>query len=388
MKHRRAAREGDNLMTDVDRVLVVGGGIAGLTLATALHRRGFEVNLVERAEEWQAAGAGLSVQANGMRILRRLGLDQAVIDAGCIFRRWVFADQDGEALCEIDLDRVWGDVGPCVGIARSRLQQVLVKGAAAVPTRLATTVTSLDDDARQVSVGFTDGTQETYDLVVGADGIRSVVRDLAFARVDPTFAGQIAWRSISPVALPGSPSVQFWLGDGCFFGLCSIDEGHTYGFGYLIHDRHRDPVDGRLERLRHRFGGFGPTVRDYLARLETDEQVHCSTIEWVEQERWHAGRVVLIGDAAHASSPMMGQGGAMAMEDAWVLAEELQGHGTLEQALTAYVERRAPRVHWVQRQSRAVADSFELPPHLLHRALRDRGRAMFHDRYAPLVADP
>ncbi|MCA1695528.1 MAG: FAD-dependent oxidoreductase, partial [Actinobacteria bacterium] len=90
-------------MTDVERVLVVGGGIAGLTVAMALRGRRFQVELVERAEDWQAVGAGISVQANGMRILRRLGLDRAVIDAGCIFRRWVFADQDGAALCEIDL---------------------------------------------------------------------------------------------------------------------------------------------------------------------------------------------------------------------------------------------------------------------------------------------
>jgi FAD-dependent urate hydroxylase len=182
--------------------------------------------------------------------------------------------------------------------------------------------------------------------------------------------------------------VQFWLGEGCFFGLCSVGDGWTYGFGNLTHPREHDPVEGRLERLRARFAGFGSSVQDYLHRLASDEQVHCSPIEWVEQERWYRGRVVLIGDAAHASSPMMGQGGCLAIEDAWVLAEVLRAEATLEDALAAYARRRMPRVSWVHRQSRAVAFSFRLPPPIRDRALRERGAAMLRDRFAPLIQDP
>jgi len=323
-----------------------------------------------------------------MRILRRLGLERAVIEAGCVFGRWVFADEGGDPLCEIDLERVWGDVGSCVGIGRARLQRALVEGADVVPRRLGTTITALEDTGSKVSVRFTDGTAGEYDLVVGADGIRSLVRDLAFGRLEPTFAGLISWRSISPVALPGTPSVQFWLGDRCFFGLCSIGEQQTYGFGYVSHDRQHDALDGRLARLRERFASFGPTVQPYLAGLESDEQIHCSTIEWVEQERWHAGRVVLIGDAAHASSPMMGQGGSLAMEDAWVLAEVLRSDPEVDRALATYADRRSPRVHWVQEQGRAVAQSFDLPPAARNDVLRERGVELFHQRYGPLVDDP
>ncbi|MGH3856179.1 MAG: FAD-dependent monooxygenase, partial [Pseudonocardiaceae bacterium] len=141
-------------------------------------------------------------------------------------------------------------------------------------------------------------------------------------------------------------------------------------------------------RLRNRFADFGDTVQAYLACLERDEQIHCSAIEWIEQERWHAGRVVLIGDAAHASSPMMGQGGSLAMEDAWVLAEQLRTEPSLDRALTGYAKRRAPRVTWVQQQSRAVADSFNVSPQARNEVLRSRGEAMFNDRYAPLTPQP
>jgi 2-polyprenyl-6-methoxyphenol hydroxylase-like FAD-dependent oxidoreductase len=137
---------------------------------------------------------------------------------------------------------------------------------------------------------------------------------------------------IAPIRPRGMTALQFLLGDGCFFGLCPVGDGRTYGFGYVMQPRVRDPLQGRLARLRDRFAAFGALVQEYLAALEHDEQVHCSTMEWVDVEEWYVGRVVLIGDAAHASSPLMGQGGCMAMEDAWVLAEELRRAETLEGA--------------------------------------------------------
>ena len=372
----------------VKRVLIVGGGIGGLTLAAALHARGIDAELVEREREWQALGAGLSVQPNGLRVLAEYGLDRPVVAGGMTVGRWVFADQAGSALCEIDLGEVWGDVGPFVGTARARLQDALVAGARGVPCRLGTSVSQLRQSSRCVQVDFTDGSTSAYDLVVGADGIRSRVRDLTFGKIQPTFAGQISWRSIAPVELPRRPSVEFWLGDRCFFGLCSIAEGRTYGFGYVSSARAHDPAEGRLDRLRRRFSEFGSVVQDYLAALDDDDQIHCSTIEWIETETWHNGRVVLIGDAAHASSPMMGQGGSLAMEDAHVLAELLSVETSLEKALSDYTARRLPRVKWVQEQSRNTADSFNLDPGVRNELLRTRGEAMFSGRYAPLTADP
>jgi 2-polyprenyl-6-methoxyphenol hydroxylase-like FAD-dependent oxidoreductase len=375
-------------MGDVERVLIVGGGIAGLTLAAALHQRGFAAELVERDSAWHAEGAGLSVQPNGLRVLRRLGLDGAVTEAGCVVERWLFADEAGVTLCEIDLRDVWGAVGRCVGIARARLQEVSVAGARPVPCRLGTSIAAVEDQGSQVAVRFTDGSTGDYDLVAGADGIRSRVRDLAFGQVEPAFAGQISWRTLAPICLPGAPSIQFWLGDDCFFGLCSVGNDQTYGFANVSQGRRRDPLAGRRERLRERFAGFGETVQAFLAAVETDEQVHCSSIEWVEQDPWYKGRVVLIGDAAHASSPMMGQGGSLAMEDAWVLAELLRSEPAVDRALAAYVRRRAARVAWVQQQSRAVAQSFRASPQERNRVLRANGTVLFKDRYAPLAAEP
>jgi 2-polyprenyl-6-methoxyphenol hydroxylase-like FAD-dependent oxidoreductase len=375
-------------MSGASHVLIVGGGIGGLTLAAALREVGIGVELVERAESWPAVGAGLSIQPNGMRILRRLGLDASVIRRGCLVKRWVFADHDGTALCEIDLGSVWGDVGPFVGIARAMLEDALVEGAAGVPCRLGTTVTSILDVGSQVEAELSDGSREVYDLVIGADGLHSSVRAMTFGDVTPTFAGHISWRSISPMTLPGPPSVQFWLGERCFFGLCSIGGGQTYGFGHVASEHEHDQLEGRLDRLRARFAHFGPTVQDFLSGLERDEQIHCSSISWVENDAWHKGRVVLVGDAAHATSPMMGQGANLAMEDAWVLAEVLRAEGSIDHALDTYSRRRKPRVSWVQEQSRGVAESLDAPPALRDKMIREHGEAAFRKRYWPLRAEP
>jgi len=152
--------------------------------------------------------------------------------------------------------------------------------------------------------------------------------------------------------------------------------------------RLQDPAQGRLGRLRDRFAKFGGLVQEYLASLDQDEQIHCGPIEWLELDEWRSGRVVLIGDAAHASSPMIGQGGCMAMEDAVVLAEVLSSAHSIESALDAYVEGRRPRVGWVRQQSRAVGESVSLPARTRDAALRERGGQMFRQRFTPLLAAP
>ena len=145
------------------------------------------------------------------------------------------------------------------------------------------------------------------------------------------------------------------------------------------------PSRARLDRLRRRFAAFGGPVPAYLAALQDDQQLHFGPIEWVKLDEWYRGRVILIGDAAHAGPPHMGEGGCMAMEDALVLAEVLRAADSVEGALEAYVRRRRPRVDWVQAQSRAAARAWVLPPAVRNAALCERGDQMFCDRYRPLI---
>ena len=376
-------------MANIDRILVVGGGVAGLTTAAALKRHYLPVELVERQDTWWAPGAGFLVHANGVRMLTSLGIGSVVEEAGAVVRRWHFCDQQGDLLSETDLETLWDDTGPCVGIERPELQRALLPGIVDVRCRLGTSVTTLVQDDARVRVGFSDGSTGYYDLVIGADGMKSTVRDLILGTQSPSELGAMAWRSISQISsIPGPTAIQFHLGDGCLFGFMPIGRGRTYGFNYVITQRFHDPLEGRLERLRHRLRNFGPRVQEHLDALERDDQVICSTIMWMEIKEWHAGRVVLVGDAAHASSPMMGQGGCMAMEDACVLAEELRSAATVEDALASYVRRRKPRVEWVQRQSMGLANLLTASSAARNAMLRERGTQLMQDRFGPLVPPP
>lgn len=374
-------------MAEVERILIAGGGIAGLTAAAALRQRGFEPELVERSDRWPAVGAGIAVWPNGMRVLRALGSGAAVERAGAPIRRLTLCDRAGQPLCGLEVAALWGEE-PCVGIERRALHAALVTGASGARLRLGAAVASLAPDGERVAVGFADGSGASYDLVIGADGIGSTVRRLLGGGEPPAYGGQMVWRSVAPVRPPGLDGVEFHAGDGCFFGLCPVAGGRTYGFGNLAMPRAHDPIAGRLARLRARFAGFGPRVRGHLDALAGDGDLLCSAVEWLEQDSWGAGRVVLIGDAAHASSPMMGQGGSMAIEDAFVLAELLRTAPEVDAALAAFAARRKPRVDWVRAESRVAAASLALPPAARDAALRARGADLLAARYAPLVAPP
>jgi 2-polyprenyl-6-methoxyphenol hydroxylase-like FAD-dependent oxidoreductase len=329
-------------MSTAPRILIAGAGIAGLALARALRQRGLGAEIVERAAEWDRAGTGLFIPANGVRALGMLGLDGPLRARGCVIARQRVLDHRGRLLLDVDLAEVWGPTGSCLALPREALHEIL-REAAGAPIRLGTSVEAVSDGAAAVRVRLSDGSTGEYDLLVGADGIHSSIRRLVFAGASPRHVGQVSWRFL----VEGNQAIAGWtvmLARGRAFLLIPIGEGRLYCYADLSAPDLRDPTEGAIPRLVELFADFQEPAAGILARLPQAGAPHFSPIEEVTARPWVKGRVVLIGDAAHATSPNMAQGASMAVEDALVLAEALGSGQPLAAALAAFETRRARRV--------------------------------------------
>jgi 2-polyprenyl-6-methoxyphenol hydroxylase-like FAD-dependent oxidoreductase len=207
------------------RVLVSGGGVAGLAAAAALTQRGIEVDLVERSTTWRTNGAGLSLYPNGERALRALGLDEAVVEAGCRVETMRIMDAAGSVVGEFPGER-WPGVGGVIAIHRDALQRVLVESASRAHLTFGMTVRAIEDVGSIVRVTFDDGSKAEYSVVVVAEGIRSTTRAAVFGPVQPRPVGQMYWRTAVPETLVDMLTMV--LDDDGFVVLMPLGHGQTY----------------------------------------------------------------------------------------------------------------------------------------------------------------
>lgn len=372
-----------------DRVLIVGAGVAGLSLAIALRQRGILATVVERGEPEPAAGTGLYLVGAATRALTALGVSEAAVRIGAVSRSQAFYTHRGRRMAVINAESFWAGCGPCIGVSRVALHHLLLEQAALGSSlRYRTSVLALEQEAEAVSVECTDQSRERYTLVVGADGIRSFVRRQVFGGSQPRFRGQVGWRFLARRP-PGIEGWTVFLGPDRAFLLLPVSPDEVYCYAdRSVPQPLADPPLGRLQRLRAAFQDFAEPVREVLATLETPEQVHVAPIEDVVLDQWSQGRVVVIGDAAHAMSPNMACGVALAVEDALVLAE-LVGEGEPVAAVLArFQQRRAARVRWVRAQTDRRDRLRGLPVVVRNAFLRFAAERTYHANYRPLLDLP
>lgn len=340
------------------RVLVHGGGIGGLTLAVALARSGHTVEVAELRGELDALGVGIIQPSNALHVMGELGVLDACVAAGFAWEVLTICDQAGATLAKIPQPRM-GDAPAGNGIPRPELARVLgeATSAAGVPIRLGTTITELTDDGAGVEVTLSDGSRARWDLVVGFDGIGSPLRTRLYGdRFAPEYTGFANWR----VTVPRLPQVQGVVVSTGRTSTKALLTPITDELMYLAavtaeeEDFRPDPARAH-EQLKERLAAFGGPVAEALAAVTSPDGVVYSRISQVTvEEPWHVGRVVLAGDAAHASTPNLAQGAAMAVEDALVLARSLDAADDVPTALAAWEERRRARAMFVQNLSRAL----------------------------------
>jgi 2-polyprenyl-6-methoxyphenol hydroxylase-like FAD-dependent oxidoreductase len=326
------------------RIIIVGAGIGGLSAAIALRRQGHQVVVVERAPRLDPVGAGITLFANAMNGLGRLGVAEAVSTAGAPARHSAILTSEGRELTTLPADLLEG----AIAVHRGDLQAVLLEAAGAV--RLGAETTAIDQTRDGVVVKAADGTEERAELLIGADGLRSFVRG-SVAPSAPRYGRYTAWRGVSPTAIEPGHLTESW-GVGERFGLVDIGS-RTYWFATANAPEGQtdDPRERKAELMR-RFANWHPPIAAVLDATP-DSAILRNDVYYLDPlERWSDGRIVLIGDAAHATTPGIGQGAAQAIEDAVVLADELANHDALTEALARYETIRRPRAELTLKLSR------------------------------------
>ena len=342
------------------RILIIGGGIGGLTAAIALRRRGFDVEVIEKDPDWTVYGVGIIQQSNVIRAMSDLGLLDEYLGAAFGFDHVEIYLPDGRRAARVPSPKLAPGRPANLGVSRPALHKVLgdrtISSGANV--RLGVTAAALEDDGEGVTVRFSDGTDGRYDLVVGADGVFSQTRRTILPDApEPEFTGQSVWRYNFP--RPAEVDCLRAYDGPMGIGLVPLSDSLMYMYVTTPEPGNPHyPRQGLAAAMRAKLADAPPGVAEYAPRITDDDGVVYKPEECILLEGdWHKGRVVLLGDAVHATTPHLGAGAGMAIEDAIVLADELARAATPETAFRAYRDRRFERCAFTVRMSRAICDA-------------------------------
>lgn len=333
-------------------VLIVGGGIGGLAAAVALRKVGITVDVFERAPEIHEVGAALSIFSNAVKALREMGLEEQVLSLGPELWRTRFLSSSGEVLSSTNVESISEECGAAsIMVHRAELQQMLLNELDVEQVHTAKECIGVSQDEQSAIVQFADQTEVRGDIVVGADGIRSAVAGSLFGDTGPRYSGYYCYRAVTEtpdvpkheghwVLLPG---IQFAM-------LPEVRPGETYWgicrnapLGTASSRAQRD----HLELLRTIAAQMPRQYGHMVERTDPSTLLIDEVFDRLPRPRWGRGRVTLLGDAAHPTTPTFGQGACMALEDAVVLADSLRRTDNTGSALRAYEQRRRRRTRMI-----------------------------------------
>jgi len=327
---------------------IIGGGIGGVATAVALDRFGIHATVYERAPRLEEVGAGMMLWPNATRVLKNLGLLDAVAARSAANTHFLVRADSGQVLMTIPLGNF--DV-PALCTRRSDLLAALLSALPPGRIRLGCEFSHLEQHKSKVGVHFASGRVREHDAVIGADGIRSRVRSQLFGISDPVYRGYTVWRGVAAyagVGLRRGYNSETW-GHGSRFGVLDIGQGRFTWYATANTPQRISAPGDRLSELRERFSGWHDPIPALLDA--TQSILENGAYDLPPLPRWTDGRVTLLGDAAHPCTPNLGQGGCMALEDAMVLAKCISHARSIASALRRYESLRKPRAGHIQQRS-------------------------------------
>ena len=325
------------------RIVIVGAGMGGLTTALAMKKAGYEVELYDRVRELRPAGAGISLWSNGIKVLNQLGLGPDIAAIGGPMKRMTYRTNDGDMLTDFSLDPLVNRVGQCpYPVSRTDLQRMLLHAFGVDKVTLNSKCIGVEQTADNATAIFENGHRATGDVVVGADGTHSIIRETVLGHpTERRYAGYVNWNGLVDAddALAPKTSWVIYVGNGQRASLMPVGgdplqgnkqdgkQGGNTGRFYFFFDvplsKDAKPLGDIQAELSHHFAGWAEPVQQLIQRLDPSKTNRVPIHDIEPISAFVNGRVALVGDAAHSTTPDLGQGGCQAMEDAWVLANTL-----------------------------------------------------------------
>ncbi|MEO9803579.1 MAG: FAD-dependent monooxygenase [Reichenbachiella sp.] len=337
---------------------IVGGGISGLTTALAFEKLGVEYELYEAAPALNELGAGIWMASNAMQVFGWLGIADEVQGQGMSLEHVEVADQSFRTINTTDQQIIVDALGySIVSIHRARLQKILFNQLPAEKIHLGMALESIDQEDEKVTANFKDGSTVISNALIAADGIHSVVRNQLFPHSVLRYSGQTCWRGIAKLELPEKLSrscVETW-GNRVRFGISVIGENEVYWFAVAeAASGGKDNQKNLKSKLKQMFKDFAEPVQSILEATPSEKIIRSDISDLKPLDAWSDRRVVLIGDAGHATTPNMGQGGAQGVEDAYYLGQIIKRESDPVRSFQIFEKTRKKKVNQIVSGSRNV----------------------------------
>ncbi|HEY8271925.1 MAG TPA: FAD-dependent monooxygenase [Pseudobdellovibrionaceae bacterium] len=342
------------------QIAILGAGIGGLTMAHCLEKANIPFSLFERAPDIHPVGAGIWMPPNAMNIFKTLDLDSVILESGVPLQKMNLLTKSGSSFSIVDGNKLKSQFGySAVSLKRYELHKKLYQSLPQHRIHLDHQCTHVEVNSRGVDLFFSNGDQFKADVLIAADGIKSMVRKAIGDHRELIYSGQTCLRAITTLSIPDkikTEAAEVW-GHGLRFGCSPVGPSEVYWYATLVHPPFTAMSSSKAFKiLQNRFRDFPDFVQLIIAHIAPDTIIQTDIFELPEGKRWSKDRIVLLGDAAHSMTPNLGQGAAMAIEDAFVLAKHISNSNTtsLATSLLRYQEQRMQRVHQIAKIARQL----------------------------------